>query len=54
MTKTNYSTYEIRLRAVRAVNEGVSISNVAKAYQIHGQQSIGGSNVMKRMEAGKD
>lgn len=35
MGEAAYSTYEIRVRAVRAVQSGMSIAEVAKAYQTH-------------------
>lgn len=35
MKNTKYSTYEIRLRAVQSVKEGMSVSDVAKAYKTH-------------------
>jgi len=35
MHEAKYSTYEIRLRAVRAVQEGMAVVEVAKAYQTH-------------------
>ena len=35
MSEAKYSTYDIRLRAVRAVQEGMAVIDVAKAYQTH-------------------
>ncbi len=35
MKHSKYSTYEIRLRAVTAVKDGMSVDNVAKAYKTH-------------------
>ena len=35
MGEAKYSTYDIRLRAVRAVQEGMAVIDVAKAYQTH-------------------
>lgn len=35
MKETKYSTYEIRLRAVQAVHQGMSVQEVAKAYHTH-------------------
>ncbi len=35
MGDTKYSTYEVRLRAVRAVHNGMPVADVAKAYHTH-------------------
>ena len=35
MKNSKYSTYEIRLRAVTAVKDGMSVGDVAKAYNTH-------------------
>ena len=35
MREAKYSTYDIRLRAVRAVREGMAVAQVAKAYRTH-------------------
>jgi transposase len=35
MNKNKYSTYEIRVRALKAVNDGMSVKDVAKAYHTH-------------------
>jgi len=35
MKEKKYSTYEIRLRAVNAVHDGIHIEEVAKVYQTH-------------------
>jgi transposase-like protein len=35
MNKAVYSTYEIRVRAVKAVRRGMTIKTVARAYHVH-------------------
>lgn len=35
MQEAKYSTYDIRIRAVRAVLDGIPVANVAKSYQTH-------------------
>ena len=35
MKESKYSTYDIRMRAVKAVLQGMSVQDVAKAYSTH-------------------